>query len=110
MDEADRQRLRKAEMLTAFSEKRKHHWVTMILTVGLGQFGAQRIYLGHYKFAAAIFILFLSGIYGISSGQAPWLPFLYVTIWLFEVLLATNNTDKENDKIRSQLEKEYDLI
>lgn len=110
MNDVDRQRLRKAEMLTAFSEKRKHHWVTMILTVCLGQFGAQRIYLGHYKLAAAIFILFLSGMYGVITGQAPWIPFIYMMIWLLEVLLATNNTDKENDEIRSQLQKEYDLI
>lgn len=110
MDEEDKRRLRKAKMMEVFSGVKKQHFVTVLLAVFLGCFGAQRVYLGQYILAAGIFILFILTLIGVATDKAPGLIVIYFGVILFEIAWGTRATDKVNNEIRTNLEEEYDLI
>ena len=106
MDEDDRDRIRKAKVLSALSLRRKKHWLTVLLAVFLGQFGAQRFYLGHVKHGMAICLLFIVAAIGVWTLVAPWLIYPFLIVWMFEVFFGTNATDRENERIKADIEQE----
>ena len=109
MDEVDKRRLRKAQMLEVFSTRKKKHFITVLLAVSFGCVGAQRIYLGQYALAVGIFVLFLFTLIGVTTEKAQGLVAAYICVVLFEIAWGTNATDKVNNKIRSELEGEFKL-
>lgn len=108
---------RKYEMLQEFNKRRKKHWIAMLICAVLGGIGVHRIYLKQYKWAAIIFVAFVSifillelgpavpGAYGIASLIVP----IWYIIVLVEFFRLTNNADQANKGLRAELAKKYGI-
>lgn len=104
---------RKHEMLLAFDKKKKQAWIAMVLLFLIGVTGAHRFYLGHYKIGAGILIgevvFLVTMIMGFEASVLTWVFMAYGIFILIEFFRLTNITDKENERLRKTLRREYGL-
>lgn len=118
-EERDLNRLRRGKMMLEYSKVKKSYGLSLLLLIFVGITGAHRFYLGHKLIGAIILSATIVAVTLISVGQSSnneglrqagvyiWLPlFLFL---LIELILSFWFVGRENTRIRSRLEKEYDV-
>jgi len=118
-EERDLNRLRRGKMMLEYSKVKKSYGLSLLLLIMVGITGAHRFYLGHKLIGAIILAATIISIVLITIGQMSgngsiaeagvyvW-SFLFLFLFI-ELILSFWFVGRENTRIRTRLEKEYDV-
>jgi|GEM_PF-7054920 len=114
LEERNKRRVQKHQMLQEFEQKKKGYMVAFILCWAFGFMGVHRYYLGHKMIGLVIAgtwlaIIAASFIAGGTGNFEKLLPVIlvYVAFVFIELFLVTRSTDRANAAIREELEAKY---
>ena len=119
IEERNLNRLRRGKMMLEYSKVKKSYGISLLLLLFVGPTGAHRFYLGHTLIGALILSATIITILLTSVGKASQNDFLTqagISVWsllviilFIELILSYLFVGRENTRIKTRLEKEYDV-
>ena len=119
IEERNLNRLRRGKMMLEYSKVKKSYGISLLLLLFVGPTGAHRFYLGRTFIGALILSATIITILLISVGKASQNDFLTqagISVWsllviflFIELILSYLFVGRENTRIKTRLEKEYDV-